>query len=70
MKAEELKRKERDIEYIYKEIQLANERGEFKMVVMSYYYISPVTIATLLNDGFKCYQIKDSCGLTNWVIEW
>ena len=70
MKAEELKRKERDIEYIYKEIQSANERGEFRMVVMPYYYISPVTIATLLNDGFKCYQIKDSCGLTNWVIEW
>ena len=70
MKAEELKRKERPIEDIYKEIQLANERGDYRYIPMPFQYVSPSTIAILLNDGFKCYQGKDLSGLTNWVIEW
>lgn len=70
MKASELIKVEKPIVELYKEIQSANMNGEYRYQISPWSYISPVSIATLMNDGFKCYQVKDFCGLTTYVIEW
>ena len=70
MKASELIKKERTIESLYKEIESANERGEYRMPCNPLMYISNDTVARLLADGFKCMYIKDSFGIESLIIEW
>ena len=70
MKAEDLKKKERSIESIHKEIQDANERGDYRILCHPHQYISNSTVLQLISDGFKCYYVKDYLGLEALIIEW
>ena len=70
MKASELIKKERTIESLYKEIESANERGDYRLPCSPWTYISNDTVARLLADGFKCMYIKDHFGIECLIIEW
>ena len=70
MKASELIKKERTIESLYKDIESANERGDYRLPCSPWTYISNDTVARLLVDGFKCMYIKDHFGIESLIIEW
>jgi len=70
MKASELIKKERTIESLYEEIKSANERGEYRLSLSPWAYISNDTVTRLLADGFKCSYVKDLNGLECLIIEW
>ena len=70
MKASELIKKDRTIESLYKEIECANGRGEYRLMCGPCAYISNNTVTRLLADGFKCMYIKDYFGLERLIIEW
>ena len=70
MKASELIKKERTIESLYKEIESANERGEYRLLCPPLAYISNDTVVRLVSDGFKCSYVKDLNGLECLIIEW
>ena len=70
MKAEELVKKERTIESLYKDIESANERGDDRLPCSPWMYISNDTVVRLVEDGFKCRYVKDLFGLECLIIEW
>ena len=70
MKAEELIKKERTIESLYKEIECANGIGEYRLMCGPCAYISNDTVVRLVEDGFKCRYVKDMFGLECLIIEW
>ena len=70
MKAEELVKKERTIESLYKDIESANERGDYRLPCSPWTYISNDTVVRLVEDGFKCRYVKDPFGLECLIIEW
>jgi len=70
MKAEEVIKKEKSIDFIYKDIEAANNRGDFRIAIPPFQCISNDTILQLIADGFKCYSIKDFSGLSVLIVEW
>lgn len=71
MKANELIKKSIDVDDLYQDIKGANDRGEYRLLISPFQYVSEVIIAQLLNDGFKVFKVKDlHVELEAWCIEW
>ena len=71
MKAKELKKQSIKLEAIYKEIQMANDRGEFKFFIPHFVVVDECTKIQLIEDGFKVYKGDwDSVIINALIIEW
>ena len=71
MKANELVKKSITIEEVYKSIELANKRGDYKMPIMTAQYVDDEVKLKLFNDGFKVYLGDwDGMMINVLIIEW
>jgi hypothetical protein len=70
MKAKDLKKKSIPIEKIYRLIESANERNEFKVCVFHAIYVNNEIILQLIKDGFKVYRGDWDMMKNCLIIEW
>lgn len=74
IKATDIVKKEgKEVENVYENIQKANERGEFKIVIPHFVYISPAKKIELIDNGFKVYKGNWHGGTgdgQDLIIEW
>ncbi len=70
MRANNLIKKPIDLKKIYKDIEDANNRNEYRYFINPFIYISDEVKLELLNNGFKVYSSKDFNGLEGLVVEW
>ena len=70
MKAIELEKHSPSLDQIYKSIEEANKRNEYKIFFPHWVYFSDECKLELMRQGFKVYQgewLHGDCGL---IIEW
>ena len=70
MKAKDLIKKSVTIHDVYKNIEEANGRGEFKFFYPHFVYVSNEVKMQLMSDGFKLSEGEFFVGNNGLIIEW
>lgn len=74
LQAKDIKKKEgNEVQEIYQRISQANERGECKIFIPHFVYVSDLKILELLNNGFKVSKGRWYGGVDygkDTIIEW
>jgi hypothetical protein len=71
MEAKDLNKKSIELEQIYKDIQSANDRGDYKWFIPHCVFIDESIKMQLINDGFKVSKgdwdgIAKDCIIIEW----
>lgn len=70
MKSRELEKYPLPLERIYKDIESANGRSEYKIFYPHFVYFSDACKLELIGQGFKVYQGEWLHGDLGLIIEW